>query len=68
METFFVATTWEGATGIWCVEARVAANHLPKHRTVATTKNYLAPPVNSTKAEKHHSKIKALVTPTSIHS
>ena len=41
-----------GMPGTWWVEARDAAEYPTRHRTAATTKNYLAPNVNSATVEK----------------
>ena len=53
LETVLVVTTWgAGATGIWWVEARDAAQHPTMHRTVPTTEHDPAPDVTNAKAEK----------------
>ena len=44
-----------GVPGTWWAEARDAAEHSTRHRTAATTKNYLAPNANGAQAEKHWS-------------
>ena len=51
-ETFLIIMTGGHAAGIWWVRAKDTAKHVSLHSTALTTKNDLAPKVNSAEVEK----------------